>query len=165
MRHLTLQPLDPDSFARFGDVIDSEVPCERIAINDDRTWRHHALAQVDRGDANGEAAISLFRAQPVDATFTLQRMERHPLGSQAFINLSGNPYAIVVAPAGELNEGEIRGFIATGQQGVNYRRGVWHHYLLALGGASDFVVIDRIGPGENCDEQVLETPLLLDISS
>lgn len=160
-RTLPLEPLTAEAFRAFGDVIDASVPCEQIPINEGRTTRHHALAQVERGPQGGEAAISLFRARPVEAGFTLRFLERHPLGSQAFINTGGYPYAIVVAPAGDLDEGAIRGFIARPDQGVNYHRGTWHHYLLALERPADFVVIDRIGPGSNCDERALEEPLTL----
>lgn len=132
-----------------------------MAINDGRTERLHQLAAVDCAAERGSAAISLFRAQPVDDSFLLQRMERHPLGSQAFINISGNPYAVVVAPAGDLDEAAICAFLATPQQSVSYHRGVWHHYLLALSAPSEFVVVDRVGPGSNCDEMPLKTALQL----
>jgi ureidoglycolate lyase len=46
-------------------------------------------------------------------------------------------------------------FLARNGQGVNYRAGTWHHPLLALGEVSDFLVIDRGGPGNNCDEATL----------
>ena len=60
-------------------------------------------------------------------------MERHPLASQAFIPMSGKPYLVVVAPAGEPPGVEdLKVFIARGDQGVNYATGVWHHPLLAL---------------------------------
>ncbi|MEX0298360.1 MAG: ureidoglycolate lyase [Kordiimonas sp.] len=52
--------------------------------------------------------------------------------------------------------------MADAGQGVNYHKGTWHHYCLALGKTSDFLVIDRKGSGDNCveyhlsgDEQVL----------
>ena len=124
--------------------------------------RHHALALVDCG---GEAGISLFRAQPVSDGFELRYLERHPLGSQAFINTSGRRFLVVVAPPGELDEDAIRAFIADPTQSVNYHRGTWHHYLLALDDVSDFVVVDRLGPGHNCDEQALATPLTLDLAT
>ena len=161
MRILPLEPLTAVAFAPFGDVIDVHTPCEQLSINDARTVRHHALAAVDCAQGGGEAAISLFRADPIDPQFTLRRMERHPLGSQSFINTSGNPYAIVVAPPGNLDEQAICAFLAGAGQSVSYHRGVWHHYLLALHTRSDFVVVDRVGPGDNCDEQVLATPLRL----
>jgi ureidoglycolate lyase len=71
--------------------------------------------------------------------------------------MSGHPYLVVVAPAGEVpTANNLSLFIARPNQGVNYAKGVWHHPLLALGGVSDFLVIDRSGPGNNCDEVQLE---------
>ena len=52
----------------------------------------------------------------------------------------------------DLDPAAIRVFRAKGHQGVNYATGVWHHYLLPLEDESDFLVIDRAGPGENLDE-------------
>lgn len=162
MRVLPLQALNAAAFRSFGSVIDADAPCEQWLINDGRTRRHHALAPV-RCDAGGVPAISLFRTRPIGADFVLRRMERHPLASQAFINVSGAPFAVVVAPPGPLDEAAIRGFFVSPSQSISYAPGVWHHYLLALERASDFVVVDRIGPGDNCDEQVLKEPLTLEL--
>jgi ureidoglycolate lyase len=47
-------------------------------------------------------------------------------------------------------------------EGVNYAPGVWHHPLLALEKESDFLVIDREGPGDNCEILTLDpAPLLV----
>lgn len=161
MKRIALAPLSAEAFAPFGDLIDTRVACENYAINGGQTRRFHALGRADCDTDAGDTIFSIFRSQPISADFKLRTMERHPLGSQAFINTSGNRYAIVVAPAGDLDEDAIRGFIATPQQSINYHRGTWHHFLLALDAPSDFVVVDRDGPGENCDEQDLVQPLLL----
>jgi ureidoglycolate lyase len=76
-------------------------------------------------------------------------LERHPRGSQAFVPLSGTPYLVVVA---EDPSQRPRAFLARGDQGVNFRKGVWHHPLLALERVSDFLVVDREGEDDNCDE-------------
>ena len=57
-----------------------------------------------------------------------------------------------------------RAFLARDGEGVNYRSGTWHHPLLALDAVSDFLVVDRIGPGHNCDEVALPEAWLLDFS-
>src|SRR5690606_34432998 len=89
--------------------------------------------------------------------FQVTMMERHPQGSQAFMPLSNRPYLVVVAPAGEPPTVEaLCVFLCQGTQGVNYAAGVWHHPLLALEASSDFLVIDRSGPGENCDVVAVE---------
>jgi ureidoglycolate lyase len=67
------------------------------------------------------------------------------------VPLSGRPYLVAVAPPGEFDPAEIRLFRAEPGQGVHYGKGVWHHFLLVLD-ESDFLVVDRFGPGENCDE-------------
>ena len=87
-------------------------------------------------------------------------MERHPLGSQAFLPLNERPYLIVVATPGELSSSGLRAFATRGWQGVNYARGVWHHALLALEETGDFVVIDRGGEGPNLDEEALQRTCL-----
>jgi ureidoglycolate lyase len=83
-------------------------------------------------------------------------MERHPLGSQAFVPLGEVRYAVVVAPAGELDPTQLRAFWVNAGQGVNYAKGVWHHPLLAFDRVSDFLVVDRGGQQPNCDEVALD---------
>ena len=43
----------------------------------------------------------------------------------------------------------------------HYAPGTWHHPLLALNAVSDFLVIDRSGPGNNCDETAITPPVQL----
>lgn len=93
----------------------------------------------------------------------LKVFERHPLGSQAFVPLSGRPYLVAVAPAGAFDPTAVQVFRARPDQGVNYARGVWHHFCLALGAESDFLVIDRAGPGDNLDEVNLAAPDQIDV--
>jgi ureidoglycolate lyase len=81
----------------------------------------------------------------------LKSFERHPLGSQSFVPLGGKPYLVAVAPPGEFDPAAIRLFRAAGHQGVHYHKGTWHHFLLVLA-ESDFLVVDRAGPGANCEE-------------
>jgi ureidoglycolate lyase len=145
-------PLSRTAFAPYGDVIEVSDDNERIAINYGLTERHHKLAAPDVAEGKGWPMISIFRSQPIQLPFKIQVMERHPLGSQAFMPLSGNRYLVVVAPAGDLDVTLLRAFLVAPNQGVNYHKGVWHHYCLALQERSDFLVVDRGGEGQNCDE-------------
>jgi ureidoglycolate lyase len=83
------------------------------------------------------------------------------MSSQAFYPLSDNPYLVVVAPSGEFDESKIEVFRAGANQGVNYYPGTWHHYSLALNSVSDFLVIDRGGPEDNCEEVKLTEPIII----
>lgn len=149
---LKIQALTREAFAPYGDVIEASDSAHHFTINGGNTERFHDLAQIDSG-ADGHAIVSIFRGQPRTLPFSVQMMERHPKGSQAFIPMSGHPYLVVVAPAGKPPTAQdIEVFLAQPGQGVNYATGTWHHPLLALEAVSDFVVIDRSGPGANCDE-------------
>lgn len=157
------EPLDAATFAPYGDVIEVRAGLRQFTINAGSTERYHDLARIDPG-ADGRTIVSIFRAQPRELPFQLQLMERHPLASQAFIPLSDHPYLVVVAPPGEPPGAQtLRIFHARPGQGVNYAPGVWHHPLIALEAVCDFLVIDRSGPGHNCDEAPLQEPLLIDI--
>lgn len=155
MRTLIAEPLTTDAFAPFGDVIDAASAKAALDINQGHTIRFDDLANIDVRESGGEVSVSIFRSTPMATPVVIRVMERHPLGSQAFVPLQGRPYLVVVAPRGTFDAGAVRAFAARGDQGVNYAKGVWHHYLLALETVSDFLVIDRRGPGENCDDVVL----------
>ena len=150
MRELTPEPLTAEAFAPFGSVIEANADAVKLEINQGHAIRYDALAEVDAADGGGVPVISLFRARPL-AELVLRTFERHPLGSQTFVPLSGRPYLVAVAPSGGFDPAKIRLFRAEGHQGVHYGKGVWHHFLLVLD-ESDFLVIDRAGPGENCEE-------------
>lgn len=155
---LRVEPLTPTAFAPFGEVISFEAAHEVFPINNGSTQRHHALAQIEVGAGHG--LISLARAEPRALPFAVTMLERHPLGSQAFIPLSKQPYLIVVA---ESPQHPPRCFRATNGEGVNYRAGTWHHPLIALDVVSDFLIVDRGGVGHNCDEQDLPQTWWIDL--
>jgi ureidoglycolate lyase len=156
-----IEKLTREAFTPFGDVI-SATGAEHFPINDGTTLRFNDLALIDVFDQNGKPLISLFRSKPRSLPFAIQVMERHPLGSQAFIPLSNRPYLIIVAASGNFEEGSMRLFLADQGQGVNYAKGTWHHGLFALYEESDFMVVDRGGPGNNCQEIALSQPVLID---
>lgn len=151
-RGITPVPLTRREFARFGEVIETG-GAERRVINQGSTERFHDLARVDVAAHGGFPLINVFRAQPLPLPLTIRLLEQHPLGSQAFIPLHGAPFLVVVAPAGAVPRAEeLRAFVTDGRQGVNYARGVWHHPVIAMTRATDFLVVDRGGPGDNLVE-------------
>ncbi len=158
------QPMNAAAFAPFGDVIDSDGATEVFTINDGLCQRFHDLARLDLDAEGGRPLLSLFRATPLPLPIRIARVERHPLSSQAFFPLSGRPWLVLVAPPGPFAPERLSAFLAGPNQGVNYRPGTWHHFCLALGEVSDFLVVDRGGPGANCDEVELDPrrPILLE---
>ena len=153
MRELTPEPLTAEAFAPFGRVIEASDAAVKLDINQGHAVRYDALADVDVAEGDGSGVISIFRARPLERP-VLRVFERHPLGSQSFMPLGGRPYLVAVAPAGDFDPAAIRLFRAEGQQGVHYAKGTWHHFLLVLE-EGDFLVVDRAGPGDNCEEVAL----------
>jgi len=144
---LRATPLTADAFAPFGEVIATDV-ADCFFINDGNARRYDALATV-RTDG-GEAILSIFRGTPWPAPVHIRMLERHPLGSQAFVPMQPRPWLIVVAERPEASA--CRAFLARGDQGVQIAAGTWHHPLLVLAETHDFLVVDRRGPGENLEE-------------
>lgn len=161
-RVLKPEPLTAAAFAPYGDVIEPAQAKENRNINYGNTIRFHDLAALDLNAGEGRPIVSIFRSTPLPRPIDIKIMERHPLSSQAFYPLSNRPYLVVVAEKGEFNPKKIRVFLAGPTQGVNYHKGTWHHFSLALEGVSDFMVIDRDGPEKNCDEVTVE-PIRIDL--
>ena len=152
---ITPEPLTAEAFAPYGEVIEATSTAEARSINYGNTTRFHDLFPVDVSNEGGQVCVNVFRSKPLAQPITIKIMEHHPLGSQAFIPLGPEPYLVVVAEAGEFDASKIRVFQAAPGQGVNYRKGTWHHFSLALNSQSDFLVIDRKGGGNNCVEHEL----------
>ncbi len=154
-RRVRARPLTAEAFAPFGDVLAAEGPHDWL-INEGRCARFHDRARLEF--SGGRAGISVFRAEGCGLPWDVGLLERHPLGSQAFLPLSSAPFLVVVAP----DEGGVPGrpvaFVTRPGQGVNYHRGVWHGVLTPLGDTAVFAVVDRIGEGANLEEHRLVRP-------
>jgi ureidoglycolate lyase len=158
---LKLEPLVAAPFAPFGDVIEIAADTPHHPVNQGYAERFHDLARVDTGRAGGHTLVSIFRTRARTLPLRLRLVERHVLGSQAFVPLSRQRFLVVVAPAGPPPSAALlRCFVAAPGQGVNLAPGVWHHPLLALDAGGDFLVIDRGGPGAagDCQEHALDGP-------
>lgn len=156
---LAVKPLTAREFAPFGDVIEAREDAPFHEINRGFAKRFDGLAKIDTAAAGGTTALAIVRALPRALPFNVVMLERHLLGSQAFVPLSGPAYLAVVAPAGPLPDvSSLRCFLCADGQGVNYARGTWHHPLLAIDAEADFLVVDRVGSaGEvDCEEHWLE---------
>jgi ureidoglycolate lyase len=136
---MQIEKLTREAFAPFGELI-TLAGARHYPINGGTTERFHDLASIDVSDQGGKPLLSLFRGKPRRLPFEISIMERHPLGSQAFIPLSRGRYLVIVAASGQFDERTVRVFLAEGSEGVNYTKAVWHHGLFALDEESDFMV-------------------------
>jgi ureidoglycolate lyase len=155
MRMIAIEPLTKTAFAPFGDVVELD-GAKRIGINQGFAERVNGLARIDVGADGGSVNVSLFCARPRPSPIAIKLMERHPLGSQLFYPLQDAAWLVVVCGDPRDARG-YRAFAASGRQGVNYARSVWHHPLLVTGDDHRFIVIDRGGPGDNLEEFWLDS--------
>lgn len=162
MTTIKLEPLTREAFLEFGDVIEVTESEENFAINGGTTQRYHNLASVVTTGEDAHAIISIFRASPFELPFDLDLMERHPMGSQAFMPLKPARFVVVVAPNKNGAPGTPRAFLAEPGQGVNYFLGTWHGTLRVLNSQTDFVVVDRDGAGQNLEEHHFDTPFRIE---
>jgi ureidoglycolate lyase len=146
---LQVLPLSQAAFSAYGDVIETQGH-DFFHINDGLVERYHGLSTVDIPE-QGRTLVSINRAQPAAMPIVIHELERHPLGSQAFIPMNREPFVVIVAQGGDTPDlTTLRAFISNGEQGVNYHRNVWHHPLFAWQKVTDFLTVDR-GGVDNCD--------------
>lgn len=154
-REIVIEPMDAAAFAPFGDLLEVAGAPDKI-INQGLCGRWHDRAKLDFGD--GRAGISLFQSETRALPYRLEMVERHPLGSQAFIPMSHDPFLVIVAPDAGGTPGTPRAFRAQPGQGINIARNTWHGVLTPLHAPGLFAVIDRIGAGANLEEHWFEQP-------
>jgi ureidoglycolate lyase len=157
---LTIEHLTRAAFLPFGEVIEADPTAMRL-INSGTTERYHALGHAQALGEGAEVILNIFRGSPRRFPYSVDMMERHPFGSQSFHPLQFRPWLVVVADDEGGKPGRPRIFLAGGGQGINYRANVWHHPLMAIGGISDFLVVDRQGPGNNLEEFFFEVPFVI----
>jgi ureidoglycolate lyase len=137
-----------ENFADFGDLISSE-NVKAININAGYAKRFDDLADINTLNYEGKTIVSIFSALKRSFPMKIDMMEKHPLGSQAFIPMKETTFLTFVAPPGNSPEiGKIKSFIIPPKKGINYKPGVWHFPLISTED-TDFLVIDRKGSGDN----------------
>jgi ureidoglycolate lyase len=152
------QPLGIDAFAPFGEVLQAAGNTVKH-INRGMCTRYHDIANLDFSD--GRAGISIFDAKAYTLPLTLEMVERHPEGSQAFLPLNDRPFLVVVATDQNGIPSDPQAFVTSAGQGVNYHRGTWHGVLTPLDENAVFAVVDRIGDGSNLQEYWFDTPFMI----
>lgn len=162
--NLQVHHLSREAFGPYGDVITTDGASSHL-INNGSTRRFHDLANVEAEGAGSRILINMFRGEPFEFPVSISMMERHPLGSQAFMPLHDRPWLVVVAD--DDNGIPVRPivFLVTpddgGIRGINYAANVWHHPLISLQAQSDFLIVDRGGEGNNLEEYFFEEPYLI----
>ena len=140
--------IDRSNFASYGDLISAD-DIKPIDINAGYAKRFDNLADLNTSKDGGKTIVSIFSALKKTFPMKIDMMEKHPLGSQAFIPMKETTFLSFVAPPGESPDtSQIRSFIIPPKTGINYKPGIWHFPLISTEN-TNFLVIDRKGKGEN----------------
>ncbi len=151
VRTITATQLTSKAFSPYGQVI-QKTGSQSFPINNGNCIRHHALATVDVEGEDANVIVSIFAGQPYDLPHMVELVERHPLGSQAFYPLGPNPWLVIVCDDDKGRPVNPQCFLASADQGINIKKGVWHGVLTPLFESGDFLVVDRGGEGNNLEE-------------
>ena len=145
---ITPKNITKENFSKFGDMITTD-GINPIEINEGFAKRFDGIANLNTSKDNGETTICIFSALKRTFPMKIDMMEKHPLGSQAFIPMKETVFLAFVAPEGdEPDLNKIESFIIPNGIGVNYNAGVWHFPLIATEDMN-FLVVDRLGDGDN----------------
>jgi len=152
---ITPKPITKKNFSKFGDMITTN-EIKPIEINNGYAKRFNGIANLNTSKDNGEATISIFSALKRNFPMKIDMMEKHPLGSQAFIPMKETTFLTFVAPQGEKPDlNKVESFIVPPGIGVNYNAGTWHFPLISTEDMN-FLVVDRKGSGDNLVIENLE---------
>ena len=136
------------NFAKYGDLISTE-NINSMDINSGYAKRFDNLADLNTSKNGGKTIVSIFSALKRNFPMKIDMMEKHPLGSQAFIPMKETSFFAFVAPKGKRpNLKKIKSFIIPKQTGINLNPGIWHFPLISTKNMN-FLVIDRKGKGKN----------------
>ena len=142
------KPITKENFSKYGDVITTK-DIKPLEINDGYAKRFDGIANLDTSIDGGETTICIFSTLKRSFPMKINMMEKHPLGSQAFIPMQETTFLVLVAPKGSKpNINEIESFIVPPNIGVNYNPGIWHFPLISTKDMN-FLVVDRKGSGDN----------------
>ena len=150
MKNLVVKPklITKQNFKKFGDMISTE-DIKPFEINNGFAKRYDGIAKLDTKKNNGESTICIFSALKRSFPMKIDMMEKHPLGSQAFIPMKETVFLSFVAPEGDKPDlTRVEAFIIPKGKGVNYNPGIWHFPLISTEDMN-FLVVDRKGEGEN----------------
>ena len=97
MKLIKAKKITKKNFSKFGQLIDTSKK-NPININDGYAKRFDNLINIDTSKKKGKAIVSIFKAKKRKFPMKIDMMEKHPLGSQAFIPVSYTHLTLPTTP-------------------------------------------------------------------
>lgn len=139
---LRVMPVTQAGFEPFGWLV--ETGDSGRAANNGTARRHdihaHPAADVLPGS---RFVTSIFEAKQQQPASAITMLERHVNSLQLIMPLDGAGHIVVVsqaAPDGTPDLSTLAAFAFSASQGMIYRRGLWHHPIMAVGADARFLV-------------------------
>ena len=88
------------NFKRYGELISTK-KIKPININNGYAKRFDNLCKINTSLQKGNAIVSIFSAKKRKFPMRIDMMEKHPLGSQAFVPMDETKFLVFVAPKGK----------------------------------------------------------------
>ena len=140
--------INKTNFSKFGQIIDTSKK-KYFRINNGYAKRYDNLGKINTSLNKGRTIVSIFSAKKRKFPMKVDMMEKHPLGSQAFVPMKVTSFLVFVAPKGNKPDlKKIQSFRIPKQTGINLNPGIWHFPLISTKDMN-FLVVDRKGKGNN----------------
>lgn len=144
MTTLSLIPLIQAEYKNYGDVISIRDDINPVGANIGTAKRYNYLTHVKNLRADATLNVCVFNCTPQikvgQKEFLITLLEKHSESTQIFIPMNGTKKYLVAVALGQ-NAPDIstlKVFLASGDQGITYHPGVWHHPLIAMDEVSNF---------------------------
>ena len=140
--------INKTNFSKFGQIIDTSKK-KYFRINNGYAKRYDNLGKINTSLNKGRTIVSIFSAKKRKFPMKVDMMEKHPLGSQAFVPMKETSFLVFVAPKGNKPDlKKIQSFRIPKQTGINLNPGIWHFPLISTKDMN-FLVVDGKGKGNN----------------
>lgn len=158
-RTLQVQPVTKASFEPYGWIV--EAGESDHVVNNGTALRHdihaHAASDVLPGT---RLVTSIFEAKAQHPDQPIEMLERHPNSIQLIVPLGGAGHIVVVSQNkadGTPDFSTFAAFWLSAAQGLIYRRGLWHHPIMAIGADARFLVQSwQNGTEADCETIAIE---------
>uniref|UniRef100_A0A9E7ZQ91 Ureidoglycolate lyase n=1 Tax=Bosea sp. NBC_00436 TaxID=2969620 RepID=A0A9E7ZQ91_9HYPH len=139
---LEVKPVTKSAFEPFGWIV--ETGDSGRDANNGTARRHdiHAHAATEIRE-DSRLVTSIFEAKRQSPGVSVAMLERHVNSTQLIVPLGGEGHVVIVSQAsddGMPDLSTLAAFSFTASQGMIYRRGVWHHPIMAVGSNASFLV-------------------------